>query len=279
MIKMISNTYGKADVRLMKLTRGSGASNLMEVTVDILLEGDMEAAHISGDNTKVLPTDTMKNMVYALAREHEFETSEEFGLLLAEKLLAAGEQIHRAQVQMVEREWRNMELDSGTHPHNFIQTGGERQITHISHDDAGTDIVAGIEDLVILKSAQSGFSNFFKDKYTTLKDTDDRVFATNLESSWAYNSADIDFAASRKKVRMTLLEEFAAHDSLSVQHTLYAMGKAVLEKHKEVEDIHIFMPNKHCIKADLSAFGFDNPNQIYYPIEEPSGIIEAHLSR
>ena len=81
------------------------------------------------------------------------------------------------------------------------------------------------------------------------------------------------------KIRETLLETFAHHQSKSVQHTLYAMGKAALDSNPEIDDINLSMPNKHCLLVDLSRFGQDNPNEIFVPVDEPHGNIQARLRR
>ncbi len=80
-------------------------------------------------------------------------------------------------------------------------------------------------------------------------------------------------------VRETLLESFAGHDSASVQHTMYAMGQAVLARAADVTEIHLVMPNKHHLPVDLSAFGLENRNEIFVATEEPFGLIEATIAR
>lgn len=279
MISMTHNTYGKGRVRLMKLHRGPERTRVVEMTIKILLEGDLVEAHVDGDNSKVLPTDTMKNTVYALGRKHEFETAEQFGLILARHFLNTQSQLTRAKVEVSERLWQHIPTDAGPHPHSFAQGPSERPVTFIDHSRDATTVRSGVRDLLILKTSDSGFSDFIEDEYTTLKATEDRIFATSLESTWRYAVDSVDFAGLRKGIRNTLLTVFSEHKSLSVQQTLYAMGEAALEKFDEINEIHILMPNKHCLHVDLSAFGMDNPNKIFHPIDEPFGIIEATLKR
>jgi urate oxidase len=144
---------------------------------------------------------------------------------------------------------------------------------------AGESFCSGICDLQILKTADSGFAGFLKDEYTTLAETNDRLLGTVLKGDWLYNAVNIDFNEAHTAIRARLLSTFAAHNSLSVQQTLYDMGNAVMNHFPAVEEIHLVMPNKHCLLVDLSRFGLDNPNQVFQPIDEPSGYIEARLRR
>lgn len=276
---MIHNSYGKSGVRLMKVNRSSDEHRLFEVTVDIRLEGEFEEVHTKGDNTPVIPTDTMKNTVYALGRNHEFDSAEQFGMILSSHFLDAHDHVTRATIWLTERPWSRMEPGGKPHPHAFIQDTGERYTTYVDSDRKATTIKAGIQDLFILKSTDSGFSGYIKDEYTTLPETDDRIFATTLKTTWTYGSSDADFNNVRDGIRSDLLNVFAGHQSLSVQHTLYAMGESVLENFPDVSEIHMMMPNKHFLKSNLEPFGLDNPNVIFYPVEEPYGDIEATLRR
>jgi urate oxidase len=76
-----------------------------------------------------------------------------------------------------------------------------------------------------------------------------------------------------------LLEVFAEHKSLGVQHTLYDMGKAVLESHAAVAEIELTMPNRHRLLVNLTPFGRTNENRIFVTTDEPSGVIAARLRR
>ena len=130
-----------------------------------------------------------------------------------------------------------------------------------------------------MKTAGSGFEGYIQDSLTTLPPTSDRLFATALKANWTYSSPEVRFEALRGKIREILIGVFAKHDSKSVQHTLYAMGQAVLESVTEVNDIELTMPNIHCLLVDLSQFGQDNPNEIFVPTDEPHGYIEARVCR
>ena len=279
MTMLTDNSYGKTDVRLMKVNRGPERDEIVEMTVDIQLWGDLEEGYTAGDNTKVLPTDTMKNTVYAMARKHPVKTPEQFGQILAEHFVSTQPQIHRSRIEIVQRPWEHLPVDGAPHPHVFTGNSGERRTAEVLHTDEETTVRSGIRDLMLLKSSDSGFENFVEDEFTTLEETNDRVLATRLEAHWLHTDPTVDFASHHSGVRQTLTETFANHDSLSVQHTLYAMGEAVLEQFDDVAGIYVSMPNVHNIPVDLEPFGLDNPHEILKPIDAPSGYIDATLTR
>lgn len=273
MAVLAENRYGKSGVRLVKLTREAARHHFQDLTVAISLEGDFQAVHEAGDNTSVLPTDTMKNTVYALARQNPIGEIEEFGKLLAGHFLRSHEAIRRARVDIREKLWERLD------PHTFRQAGSETRVTEVTAGDGGMAIESGLEDLLVAKTSKSAFDGFFRERYTTLQETRDRILATSVRALWRYATPDVAFGRLWRGVRQTMLDTLAAHDSESVQHTLYAMGEKVLERHPEVDEIHITMPNKHHLLVDLSRIGLDNPNEIFVPTEEPYGLIEATLRR
>lgn len=277
-VELAANSYGKSAVRLFKVVRERGGRHVIrDLTVDIALSGRFNAAHVEGDNSSVLPTDTMKNTVYAKAREIDIEEPEDFALRLAHHFLGVAVTADTARVHIVEHEWRRIEVDGKDHDHAFARAGSEKRVAQVDVErSGGVSISAGIDDLLILKSAQSAFEGFPRDKYTTLAETSDRILATSLRAVWTYRGESVDFRQF-ESVRRLLLETFAGHESASVQHTLYAMGEAVIERCPDVTEITITMPNKHHLLVDLKPFDLDNPNEIFVPTEAPYGLIEATL--
>jgi len=276
---LADNSYGKSGIRLVKILRREARHDIRDLTVAVRLEGDFEAAHVAGDNSAVLPTDTMKNTVYALAKDHFDRDIESFGLFLTEHFVTRNPNVSGARVEISERPWERLTVNGRPHPHAFSRPGGERRVARVLRTRQGALVEAGLEDLTLAKSAQSGFSGFRKDGYTTLKETEDRLLVTAVKASWTYAGAPADFDRAFQGIRGTMLETFAAHDSASVQHTLYAMGEAVLEHHAEVVEVRLSLPNKHHIPVDLSAFGLENRNEIFVATEEPFGLIEATIRR
>ncbi len=276
---LAENSYGKSAIRLVKLTRHRDRNDLAEVTVSVRFEGDFEAAHVAGDNSLILPTDTMKNTVYALAKENSVKPIESFGLVLTDHFLRSNPAVSRVRVFLSERPWERLRVREAPHPSAFSRPGGEKRVACVTRTREDVTIESGLQDLTVLKSAQSGFAGYLRDKYTTLKETQDRILATEVEATWTYARTDIAFRTVGPAVRQTLLETFADHESASVQHTLYAMGEAVLENHPEVTQVRLSLPNKHHLLVELSPFGLENRNEIFVATEEPYGLIEATVRR
>jgi len=280
MIAVAENKYGKSRVRLIQVKRKAGWHDLREWTVEILLQGDFDSCFVEGDNSKILPTDTMKNTVYSLARKSAAECMEDFAKELIDFLLRRNPQVSAAEVSISEKSWEHLPSGGKPHPTTFIQASGEIQTTKVTRTRASNfSVTSGLENLVIMKTSGSAFEGYIQDSLTTLPPARDRLLGTAMRASWNYAGREVEFSSLRAKVREILLSQFAAHQSKSVQHTLYVMGKAVLENVAEIEDIELTMPNKHCLLVDLSRFGQDNPNEIFVPVDEPHGNIQARLRR
>jgi urate oxidase len=268
-VTLTENGYGKQAVRLVTVRRHSDRHELQDLTVAIRFTGDFAAVYTDGDNGGVLPTDTMKNTVYALAADHPFDDVEDFGLLLTEHFLAKSPRAANVQVDLTEQPWEPIE----NYRTAFRQAGSERRTAEVTRDRRGATVRAGLENLVVMKTARSAFEGFPRDRYTTLPETSDRLLATAVRATWRYCRPDVPFGLWHQ-VRRVLLETFAEHDSRSVQHTLYAMGEAVVRT-LDVEEIHLAMPNRHHIPVDLRPFGLENRNEIFVATPEPYGLIEG----
>ncbi|HUB53049.1 MAG TPA: urate oxidase [Terracidiphilus sp.] len=281
MAKLGENRYGKSRVRLSRITRKGDMHYFDEWTVRVLLEGDFESSFTEADNSKVLPTDTMKNTVYSIARGSKAATIEEFAVELGEYLLANNPQVSGVLVEIEQKPWERMIAGGKHQTTTFRLCGPEVQTVRAvrDRDHEHWSIRSGVDGLTILKTTKSAFTGYIKDKLTTLKPATDRILGTSATITWDYSTPAADYSAVRERIVETLLKTFADHDSLSVQHTLYDMGKAALDAAPEIERIHLTMPNLHHLLADLSPFGQDNPNHIFVPIDEPHGFIEATIER
>jgi urate oxidase len=273
------NAYGKAAVRLVKVDRGAARHRLHDLTVEVQLQGSFGPTHTAGDNSQVLPTDTMKNTVYALARQAAVDPPEAFGERLARHFLGACPAARRAVVEVAVNHWDRARVNDAPHDHTFVRGSAERRLATVTMDQAGVGVEAGLEGLGLLKTTGSGFAGFLRDGYTTLQETDDRILATDVAARWKYARPPGDYAAAWSAVRASLLETFARHQSASVQHTLYAMGEAALARCLEIGEIRLVLPNRHHLLVDLAPFGLDNPNEIFVATREPYGRIEAVLVR
>lgn len=278
MIELGAARYGKAGVRLMRVDRATTPHRVRDLTIAIALEGDFVAAHTDGDNTLVVATDTMKNTAYAFAKEHLDASIEAYGLALAEHFLAVP-QVDRATVNVREHAWRTIAVDGTPAPDAFVRSGEGTRVATVSATGGGVSVEAGVEDLIVLKTTRSSFRGFPRDAYTTLPDTDDRMAATRLTAIWSYGSPDVDADASFDAIRTDLLETWADHDSPSIQTSIWIIARAILERHDEVQEIRMVLPNLHHWLVDLSPFGLENDREIYTPTSEPYGLIEATVRR
>lgn len=286
-IELASNRYGKSRVRLMKVVRHRDHHDLYDWNVQIMLTGDFDAVHLGGDNSNVLPTDTMKNTVYSRARESSATSAEQFAMELVDFFLERNPQVQSVEITIETAMWKRVAVDGKSHPTTFMHGSNEVQTAVVERSRSGSNgdisfkVQSGLDHMLILKTADSAFEGYLKDSLTTLKETSNRLLGTEVQARWHYvePSASTEFEGLRQTIRETMLRAFAEHKSKSVQHTLYAMGEAALQAVQEIDSIDLLLPNKHCLLVDLSRFGQDNPNQIFVPTDEPHGTIEASIRR
>ena len=274
MARLGPNRYGKAEVRAVRVARGQAADGgdlLRDWNVSTSLSGNLAAAHLTGDNSNVLPTDTQKNTVYAFAKTLGSVEPEEFALGLAEHFVASQEPIHRARVAIQEFPWQRL-----TGAHSFVRSGQYVRTTVIVHDDQlGNSVVSGIEELVALNTTGSEFWGFPRDQYTTLTETKDRILATQVTARWRYRTTRVDWASAYDDAKSALLAAFSDTHSFSLQQTLYAMGERVLLAVADVCEVRLALPNKHHFLVDLAPFNLTNDNKVYYAADRPYGLIEG----
>jgi urate oxidase len=252
---------------------------LKELCVAIQLTGDFGASYTHGDNSRIVATDTMKNSVYVLAKDHPLTDIESFGQALAGHFLKTYPHVATATITLVEQPWQRVVLNGEEHPHAFVGGGGEHRTSTITLTRQEQRVESGFEGLALLKTTDSAFTGFLRDSYTTLPETEDRIFATLLTAAWLHGEPPDDWNGSYQLIRQTLVEVFAAHKSLAVQHTLYAMGAAALEVCPSIRQINMQMPNRHHLLVNLQPFGLANINEVFVPTDEPFGLISATLTR
>lgn len=267
------NRYGKAETRVVRVTRDGGVHRIKDVNVSVSLTGAMDDVHLTGDNTAVLPTDSQKNTVFAFAKKHGIATIEEFGLLLARHFVDSQPTVDHARAEVHEFAWDRI----GGGGHSFVRNGGEVRTALVHSDGEGgaESVVSGLRDLVVLNTTDSEFHGFAVDEYTTLEPAGDRVLATAVTARWRHRETAADWDASYRSARIRLLHAFAETYSLSLQQTLYAMGRRVLDECAEICEIRLAMPNKHHFLVDLEPFGMDNDNEVYFAADRPYGLIEG----
>ena len=270
--------YGKCEVRLVKLDRGPERHELRDLTVDVMLDGDFEAVHTKGDNAGLVATDTMRNVVYALAAERPLDSIPAFGARLVDHFLGYPS-VTGATARLREHPWQRLPGPGEGQPHAWQRGAGGTRIEEVSGGAAGTRRAGGIDDLLVLRSSGSAFEGFDRDRFTTLAETDDRILATAVAALWEYGEGAGDLEAAWGRVRDRLLEAFTDHHSPSVQFTLYRMGEAVLEAHPEIERIRLSLPNRHHLPFDVSRFGVEDRGEVFHATTEPYGLIEATVER
>ena len=272
------NSYGKSGNHLFKVVRATGRHEVRDYRVDVALTGDYDAVHTEGDNTGAMATDTMRNTVYAVASQTSFDSPEQYGLELVGYLLTQP-QVEGAKVSVVEQRWDRIEVDGKPHDHAFTRAAGGKHTAVVTGAGEQRVVTAGVDDLHVLKTTNSGWSNFLEGGYRTLKDTDDRILATSITATWDYQEPSGDFGPWWDGVNGQIAHTFTDHFSPSVQHTIWRMGQAILERFEQIERISFTLPNKHHLLYDLAPFGLDNDREIYWVTVEPYGRIQATVER
>jgi urate oxidase len=277
------NQYGKAENRLVRIYRDAPRHEIHDVNVSVCLRGDFTAAHLAGDQSEVLPTDTQKQTAYAYAKEKGLQSIEDYALTLARHFVSDVEPVLGARIEVEEYAWERAVVDGTEHDHTWVRKGQEVRTAAITVDGTDEWVIGGFKDLVILKSTGSEFAGFMTDPYTVLEPTHDRVMATSLVAQWRYQGArsdwDMDWEATYVGVKAQMVKQFAVVQSRALQQTLYEMGKAVLETYPQIAEIRMSAPNKHHFVYDLSPFGLENHNEVFHADDRPYGLIQATVTR
>jgi urate oxidase len=275
------NQYGKAENRVVRIYRDTDRHEIRDLNVSTSLRGDFSAAHLTGDQSRVLPTDTQKQTVYAYAKQVGIGEIEDFALALGRHFVNDVEPVEGCRIEIDEYAWERVSVGGREHDHTWVRKGQETRTTILTIEGKGgpEHLVSGLKDLVVLKSTGSEFHDFLVDEYTTLIPTTDRIMATSLVARWRYVGTELEWAALYASIRQVLLEQFAEVHSLALQQTLYEMGRAVLEAHGDVAEIKFSAPNRHHFVYDLSPFGLQNPNEVFHADDRPYGLIQATVQR
>lgn len=278
-VTLSHSRYGESGVRLVKINRRGDRHEVKDLTVDIAVEGDFAASHVSGDNRKIVPADTMKNTVYALAGKHGGGEIEEFALALTQHFLLEHPQLTEATVTVKEDRWTRIPISGRPHDTAFSRGGDEKRVTNVRRAPDSVVIESGIEDLLLLKTGNSGFAGYIHDRYTTLRENESRVLATVLNARWRYGWAELPYGLHWQQVRQVILGTFAEHDSRSMHHTLFAMAQAALEQSPPITEIRFWLPNRPHLLVDLTPFGLTNEDEVFIATDEPHAMIEARVRR
>ena len=271
------NQYGKAENRVVRIVRDRPRHEIRDLNVSTALRGPFGPAHLEGDQSNVLPTDTQKNTVFAFAKSVGVDSIEQYGLALARHFVGDVEPVEGARIEVEEYAWERAVVDGVEHDHTWTRAGREIRTAAITVDATGEYVIGGFKELVILKSTGSEFAGFLVDEYTTLQETHDRVMATSLVAKWRFDSTEVDWNDTYDKVKAIMIREFATLQSLALQQTLWHMGKAVIEEIPSIVEVRLSAPNKHHFVVDLSPFGLENPGEVFLAADRPYGLIEAQV--
>jgi urate oxidase len=273
------NQYGKAENRVVRIYRDAPRHEIHDINVSTCLRGDFTAAHLVGDQSDVLPTDTQKQTAYAYAKEKGLLSIEDYGLALARHFVHDVAPVQAARVEIDEYAWERAVVDGAEHDHTWLRKGQEVRTAAITVSADDEYVVGGLKDLIILKSTGSEFAGFLSDPYTVLEPTHDRVMATSLVAQWRFTSTEVDWETVYPQVKTALVKQFAVVQSLALQQTLFQMGRAVLEEQPDIAEVRLSAPNKHHFVYDLSPFGLENNNEVFNADDRPYGLIQATVTR
>lgn len=293
--------YGKDNVRVLKVWRDPNDrnnQNVIELTVCCLLEGKIDQSFTEADNAPIVPTDTVKNTVYILAKQTKVWPIERFGATIANHFTTRYPHIHAAHVDIIQNRWTRVNVEGKPHPHSFMKDGDETRLVSVSKKDDGSpfQITSGLKDLTVLKSTGSTFYGYHKCEYTTLKEAYDRIMSTDVDSTWAWSGSAVGTYAQVKKLaadgifddayestRTITLETFALENSASIQACMYNMCQSILKQFKQIGKVSYSLPNKHFFEVDLSWHkGLQNTGngaEVYAPQTNPNGLIKCTVTR
>jgi urate oxidase len=264
---------------VVRVVRDTPRHEIRDLVVSSALRGSFAGAHLTGDQSSVLPTDTQKNTVFAFAKEVGVASPERLAIALARHFVDDVAPVSSARVTVDEHRWERATVDGRPHDHTFVRRGQDVRTAAVTAEAGRTHVLSGLRDLVLLKSTGSEFAGFLVDRYTTLEPTTDRVMATSLAARWRWLEVPTELDTAYDEIRALLVSRFGGLHSLALQQTLWHMGRAVLEARDDVAEIRLSAPNRHHFLADLSPFGLENPGEVFYAADRPYGLIEVEARR
>jgi urate oxidase len=276
---LLQNTYGKGRVRVLRVYRDGQYHEPRETTANVLLEGDFGLSYTGPDNSKVIATDSIKNIVNVVGRENLRLSTEEYGVAIAKKFLDGYPQVERVNVGLAETQWLRLSFDGKPHGFSFTRAGNGNPIAKIVASRNSTEIASGVDGFTFMKTTESGWSDYVIDEHTSLAETRDRIAATSMLATWRWTRNPKSFAEANDAILQAMIKEFATTYSEGVQDSMYRMGLRALEAVPEISEVAMAMPNLHYISMNLSHFNLDNPGVMFLPTNEPHGQIECTVGR
>ena len=299
---LTAHHHGKGQIRVMKVFRSAEKHEVRQFLVETNLIGPVEACFLSGDNSKIVATDTQKNTVFILAKQltPTVKSAEAFAKIIATHFVTTyPEAIKQCKVNILEEIWERTSVDGTPHHHSFQKAGPH---TGFAHADVGRNeqnevvinvLQGGVRQLTLLKTTQSSFENFVRDQYTALPETNERLLATSCDSTWQYDPETAsncpDFEILAASTRKAIVEGFSGPaatgiPSPSLQRTAFEIGQNVIDKVDGISSVTLYLPNIHNIPVNFEPFGLSNTDEtgnpdVFWVTKEPFGIIQATVSR
>ena len=268
-------TYGKGRVRILRVKRDTARHEVRELNTQVMLKGDFADSFVSSDNTKVIATDSIKNIVNIVARQNVALESEAFLPAVAAYFFAHYPQVDHVGITAQETKWTRL----NDHDHAFVMEANGKPVTRLAATRGAQELSSGVEGFTFLKTTESGWVKYVMDEATTLPETTDRIFSTAMNASWAWDGTPASYPDANAAILAAMMKVFATTYSPSVQNSLFLMGSAALEAVPEIATISLACPNKHYIPINMKPFGLDNPNAVFLPTDEPHGQIECTVVR
>lgn len=261
-------SYGKEEVSVY---RTDGVRSLFAAEVGIEVFGDnFWPSYTEGDNSMVVPTDTMKNFIHAVALDYDGESIEEFLALLARRFVAAYEHVGLIGVHARGLPFaRASDVLFGRHHDDF-------PVAQLRVDRSGIlDHRSGLHELQLIKITGSSFASFAQDEYTTLPEATDRPLFIHLDVDWRYGDFGrrVDFS----RIRKSLLDTFDGFVSKSIQHLVHEMGTRLLNDFPELVEVSFAAHNRLWDTASSSED--DSRIKVYTDPRPPYGHIKLTLER
>ena len=268
---LTSNSYGKSGVKLLVPSK----PGMREIEIDLSFSGEFEDVYLSGDNSAIIPSDSMRNHAILLANEAPIFDPADFGEALVGRIMDSMPAALKGTAIL--RSWLWV-----PDPHFASRTllkQPSEVATVVIRDNTGATKFGGRFEGFLMNPSGSTFGGFMRDGATTQGEVSDRILAGHLDASWLYESKPADCIATNDLTRATLVEAFSKLPSRSVQETLYRMGETALGLVSDLSEVELEFQAVPIAKSDTSPFGEKIQNPTWSISSSPLGTSQATIRR
>ncbi|KPI33181.1 urate oxidase [Actinobacteria bacterium OV450] len=278
--KIGRHRFGESNIEFLAVNRRTPRHSVRRFNVKIDFVGNFQRVYTRGENTELLPSSAVNNTVLAFAQRHISDEPERYATALVDHFLAACPAAQVVEAHVAVSGFEPLRLSGGDSFTNFSPPGQERQSARARINREGNiSISGGIRGMQLFKTTGSHFKGFRRDQYTTTPVLDDRALGMEIDVRWFTKRSGIDFASCRQRARQAVLDAFAVHVSHSSEHTCYVLGDAVLAACPEISRSIITGAHQTRRLADMSAFGYKNPGEIYMVDDAQATTVAAEAVR